>query len=146
MQDVIVREITVKAAKERVYKAITDPKQIITWFPDAIEDGTLEVGERPVFVFDGYGKSQIYVEAAKPFEYFAYRWVPGSAGLIGDVLTVPNTLVEFHIEESKDGTKVTLKESGFASLPSEVAQKSFNQNSGGWEHMMSRLEKVMNQG
>ncbi len=145
MQDAIIREITVKATKERVYKAITDPKEIISWFPDAIEGGTLEVGQRPIFVFNnGEHKSQTYIEAARPFEYFAYRWVPGAAGIVGDVLAVPNTLVEFHIEEVEDGTKVTVKESGFASLPSAVAQESFNQNSGGWEHMMNRLEKAMN--
>ena len=146
MQDTIIREITVKATKERVYKAITDPKEITSWFPDAIEGGTLEVGQRPIFIFTNEGhKAQTYIEAAKPFEYFAYRWVPGSAGIIGDVLAVPNTLVEFYIEEMTSGTKVTVKESGFASLPAEVAQQSLNENSGGWEHMMNRLEKVMNQ-
>lgn len=145
MQDVITREIMVKANKERVYEALTSPKQIITWFPDAIE-GTLEVGQRPVFIFKNQNhKAQIYVEAAKPFEYFAYRWVPGAGGGLGDVLTVPNTLVEFIIEEQDGGTKVTVKESGFSSLPAEVAEESFNQNSHGWEFMMGRLEKVMNQ-
>jgi len=144
MQDTIVREITVKAPKERVYKAITDPKQIVTWFPDAIE-GTLEVGERPIFNFGKHGKNQIYVEAANPYDYFAYRWVPGSNNVTGDVLTVPNTLVEFRIETSEGMTKVTLTESGFASLPAEVAQKSFEQNSGGWEFMISRLEKILNE-
>jgi uncharacterized protein YndB with AHSA1/START domain len=146
MQDTITREITVKAPKERVYKAITDPKQIITWFPDTIE-GTLEVGQRPVFTFtEEKHQTSIYVEAAEPFEYFAYRWVPGGVGTVGDVLEVPNTLVEFHIEELENGTKVTLKESGFSSLPAEVAEQSFKDNSGGWEYMLSRLEKVMNQG
>ena len=143
MQDIIQREITVKAQRERVYKAITEPEQIIKWFPDSIEGGSLEVGQRPIFNFNGHGKSQIYVEAAKPFEYFAYRWVPGSGGIVGDVLAVPNTLVEFFIEEAGEGTKVTVKESGFASLPAEVAQKSFEQNSGGWEFMVGRLEKLM---
>lgn len=144
MQDTIVREISVKADKERVYKAITDPKELIRWFPDAIE-GTLEVGQRPILNFGEHGKNQIYVVAAKPFDYFAYRWIPGSANYIGDVLAVPNTLVEFHIEELGDETKVIVKESGFASLKSEVAAESFKQNSGGWEYMMKRLEKVMNQ-
>jgi uncharacterized protein YndB with AHSA1/START domain len=145
MQNTIVREITVKATKEKVYKAITDPEQITTWFPDSIE-GSLEVGQQPVFTFSKQNhKSRIYVEAAKPFEYFAYRWVPGAAGTADDVLSVPNTLVEFHIEELKNGSKIILKESGFASLPSEVAEKSFNENSGGWGFMMGRLEKAMNQ-
>lgn len=144
MQDTIVREITVKANKERVYQALTDPEQIVTWFPDAIE-GTLDVGERPTLNFGEHGKSQIYVEDAKPHDHFAFRWIPGSGGFIGDVLTVPNTLVEFNIEELDEGTRVTVKESGFASLPSDVAEEKFQQNSGGWGYMMSRLEKAVSQ-
>ena len=142
-QDTILREITVKAPKERVYQAITDPKQITSWFPDIVE-GTLEVGQRPTFVFVAdQHRAQIYVEAAKPFEYFAYRWIPGAVGIVGDVLALPNTLVEFYIEELVQGTKVTVKESGFSSLPPEVAAKSFTENSGGWEYMINRLEKVL---
>ena len=145
MQDQIVREITVKASKEKVYAAITDPKQIIKWFPDVVE-GSLEVGQRPVFIFTSENhKTSIYVEASKPFEYFSYRWVPGSTGIVGDVLTVPSTLVEFILEDTEAGTKVTVKESGFASLPEAVANESFNQNSGGWEYMINRLEKLMNE-
>ena len=146
MQDVISREILVKAGKEEVYNAIADPKKIIAWFPEAIESGTLEVGQRPILIFNGgKHKSQIYVEAVKPFDYFSYRWVPGGAGILGDVLAVPNTLVEFFIEEQKEGTKITVKESGFSSLAPEVAEESFNQNSGGWEFMINRLEKLLNQ-
>lgn len=145
MQDVISREITVKASKERVYKAITDPKEIVRWFPDAVEGGTLEAGQRPIFVFTSENhRAQTYIEAANPFDYFAYRWDPGTSDGPSDVLSGPNTLIEFFIEESENGTKVTLKESGFASLPPEVAEKCFNDNSGGWEYMMDRLEKLLN--
>jgi uncharacterized protein YndB with AHSA1/START domain len=142
MQDVIQREISVKAPKERVYAAITDPEQIIKWFPDAVE-GSLEVGEQPILTFEGHGKSRVYIVDAKPFEYFAYRWVPGNTELVDDVTCVPNTLVEFMIEEVGEQTKVTLKESGFASLSAEVAEEKFNMNSGGWGYMMDRLEKVL---
>lgn len=142
MQDVITREIKIKAPKERVYKAITDPKQIIQWFPSAVEGGTLAVGARPIFHFDSL-TTQIYVEAANPFDYFAYRWVPGDAAILGDVLAVANTLVEFFIEELPEGTKVILKESGFASLPAEIAQASFKDNDGGWDLMMGRLEQYL---
>jgi len=140
MQDTIQREITIKASKERVYAAIADPKQMISWFPDAIE-GTLEVGERPIFDFGEYGKNQIYIEAAQPHEYFAYRWIPGANHFIGDVLTRANTLVEFRLAETGGITKVTMLESGFASLPIEVAEECLNQNTGGWEYMLGRLEK-----
>ncbi|RYG67153.1 hypothetical protein EON80_14125, partial [bacterium] len=111
MQDTIQREITIKAPKSRVYAAIADPKQIVNWFPDIVE-GSLEVGERPIFEFTGHGRNQIYVEAAQPHDYFAYRWVPGANHVLGDVLTMPNTLVEFRLAETDGVTTVTLQESG----------------------------------
>jgi uncharacterized protein YndB with AHSA1/START domain len=144
MQDVITREITVKAGAERVYNAITDPQQLIKWFPDGVE-GALEVGKQAVFTFKGHGKSSILVKDAKPFEYFAYRWIPGGANITEDLTTAQTTLVEFHLVDLGTGTKVTLTETGFASLPTDVAEKSFNENSGGWEYMMGRLEKLMSQ-
>ena len=141
MQDVIKREITIKATKEQVYDAIANPEKVILWFPETLE-GSYGVGERPIFGFGEHGKNQIYIVDAKPYDYFSYRWLPGSNHFIGDVLTVPNTLVEFHIiEETPTLCKVTLTETGFASLPMDVAEKSFNQNSGGWEFMLNRLEQ-----
>ena len=144
MQDTIVREITVKASIKRVYTAITDQQHIIKWFPNAVE-GNLAVGESPVFDFGEYGKNRVYIQAATPHNYFAFRWVPGSEHFMGDVLTVKNTLVEFRLEEIDGMTKVTLTESGFASLPADVAEKKFSDNTGGWEYMIGRLEKLMNE-
>ena len=142
MQDKIQREITIKASQQRIYDAIADPEQVVLWFPNTVE-GSYKVGDRPIFGFGEHGKNQIYVVDAKPHDYFAYRWVPGSNHFMGDVLTVPNTLVEFRIEQQSNGMcKVTMTESGFASLPIEVAEESFKQNSGGWDFMLGRLEKL----
>jgi uncharacterized protein YndB with AHSA1/START domain len=141
MQDVIQRKLTINATKQRIYTAIADPEQVVLWFPNTVE-GNYSIGERPILGFGEHGRNQIYIVAAKPHEYFAYRWIPGSNHFIGDVLTMPNTLVEFRIVELSDGgCEVTLTESGFAKLPTEVAEESFKQNSGGWEYMLDRLEK-----
>ncbi len=147
MQDVISREIIVKANKEKVYGAITDPAKVVAWFPDAIENGTLEEGQNPLFIFNGgKNKAQVHIEKATPFDYFSFRWIPGGNDKGGeDVMSLPHTLVEFLIEEQSEGTKVTVKESGFAALPVEMAEKSFKDNSGGWDYMMNRLEKVFSQ-
>ena len=146
MQDVIIREITVNATQERVYKAITDLSEITKWFPEAVEGGSLEPGEEPVFIFrDGQSRRKVIIQEANPFGYFAFRWAPGPDGLSEKhVLDLPNTLVEFHIEPSNSGTKVTVKESGFASLPTDYAEISLDQNSGGWTFMTDRLEKFLN--
>ena len=139
MQDVIQREIVISTTKERIYEAITNPELVVLWFPTAVE-GKYAVGERPIFGFGEHGKNQLYIVDARPYEYFAYRWVPGANHFIGDVLTVPNTLVEFFIEQQGDNCcRVTMTESGFAGLPIEIAEQSLKQNSGGWEFMLGRL-------
>ena len=145
MQDIIQREITVKAPKEKVYNAITDPNKITAWFPNKVE-GDLKVGESAIFTFTDHNHQvRVFVEASNPFEYFSYRWVPGGQGSIDNEKDENTTLVEFIIEDVEDGTKVTLKESGFASLPDEVAGASFKDNSGGWEYMIGRLETFINE-
>ncbi|ABD81099.1 SRPBCC family protein [Saccharophagus degradans] len=142
MQDTINRDITINASKEHIYDAISNPEHVTKWFPTTIE-GDYSVGSQPIFGFGEHGKNQIYVVAARPHEYFAYRWVPGANHYLGDVLAVPNTLVEFKITELADDTcKVTLTESGFSSLPTELMEAAFNQNSGGWDFMLSRLESL----
>lgn len=139
MQDIIKREIAINAPKERIYEAIANPELVTQWFPETLE-GAYKVGEQPIFGFGEHGKSQIYVVAAQPHEYFAYRWVPGANDYLGDVLSVPNTLVEFKIEEQSDGScRLTLTESGFTALPEEHMAAAFKQNSGGWDFMLGRL-------
>lgn len=139
MQDQIQREIIINASKERVYAAITSPNQLTQWFPDRIE-GTISEGEHPLFVFEGHGKAQVFIEAMQPYAYFAYRWIPGGSDFLGDVRTVPHTLVEFKIEEVGQSCKLILTESGFATLPSDVAEKKYTQNDGGWTFMIGRLD------
>lgn len=139
MQDSIHREININASRDRVYKAISDPVEVVKWFPETIE-GDFVVGEQPVFGFGEHGKNRVYVVDAKPVEYFAFRWIPGGNHFLGDVLSVATTLVEFHLSEEPGGScKVTVSETGFASLPAEIAESSHKQNSGGWEFMLGRL-------
>lgn len=141
MQDVIKREITINATKEKIYDAIANPEKVVLWFPETLE-GDYEVSKQPVFGFGEHGKNQIYIVDAKPCSYFSFRWVPGASNFLGDVLSVANTLVEFRIEAEADDTcKVTLTETGFAELPSDLMQSAFEQNSGGWDFMLSRLNK-----
>jgi uncharacterized protein YndB with AHSA1/START domain len=140
MQDKIERQITIKAPKERVYAAITDPAQITSWFPDAIE-GNLAESEQPIFSFGEHGRTQIYVVAMQPHDYFAFRWVPGANHSIGDVLKTDTTLMEFKVTENDGVSTLTMTESGFAKLPAEMAEAAFQQNTGGWGFMLGRPEK-----
>ncbi|MEZ5477045.1 MAG: SRPBCC family protein [Thiolinea sp.] len=141
MQNTITREIILNVPQERIYAAIAEPDQVILWFPDTLE-GDYAVGKQPVFGFGEHGRTQLYIVDAKPYTYFAYRWVPGANHFLGDVLSVPNTLVEFRLESQDDGScRLILTESGFAELPDEMIEESFKQNSNGWDFMLARLVK-----
>lgn len=146
VQDSITREITLKAPMERVYEAISRPDGIVSWFAHGVE-GETSVGSQPVFDQGEYGKLRVAVVAAEPFHHFAYRWVSkpgmGPEGFLDNPLDHPNTLVEFFLEPTEEGTRLKLVESGFASLPAEYREKNAKNNSGGWEHMLGNLEKYM---
>lgn len=140
MQDVIERQITINASRERIYDAISNPEKVVMWFPETVE-GSYSVGEQPVFGFGEHGRNQLLIVEALPCEYFSFRWVPGGNHFLGDVRSVANTLVEFRISEETNGScTVSVSETGFASLPESIAESSFKQNSGGWDFMLGRLQ------
>lgn len=141
MQNIIQRELMINATAERIYNAIATPELVVKWFPDTVS-GDYRQGAQALFSFGEKHRSSVYIEAANPYHYFAYRWVPGGTNFTGDVRTVPNTLVEFHITELEPGrSKVSLTETGFAGLPADIAASSLQQNSNGWDFMLGRLQQ-----
>ncbi len=121
VRDQVQRHVLIRGPIERAFAALTDPSLFPTWGPQRIE-GRLEPGERPVLDFGaaGGGKVAVHVVAFEAPRYFAYRWAQGAtdpAVLLADPLTVPNTLVEFRLEEVEGGTRVTVTESGISKLP-----------------------------
>ena len=147
IQDTIEKEIIVKASKERVYAALTTPEQFVKWFALGVE-GTFETGDRPVLDYGEFGKFKILIVAANPHDFFSYRCAPGSIycpqGFLDDVLEHPSTLVEFTLETIEGGTRIHMKESGIASLPSEYIEKTVTEHGAGWDFMISRLEEYLN--
>jgi uncharacterized protein YndB with AHSA1/START domain len=144
--DRVEREIFMRASIDRAFAALTDPSLFPTWGPERVE-GSIAVGERPLFDFGFAGKVAIYIVAIEPPRYFAYRWKQGErdpARLLGDPLEGPNTLVEFFLEEKDGGTRVRVVESGIADLPitpgvdPTVAIEHMRK---GWELMISGLPR-----
>jgi len=138
-QDTITRDIVIKAPIERVFSALTEAEHLATWFAEGI-DGGLEPGEQSLWDFGNYGRAKVLMVAADRPNYVAYRWVPGgTVTFVGDLTTRPTTLCEFRLEEVDGGTKVSLVESGFLSLPQEEIEASFKDNDSGWEEMLPKL-------
>ena len=132
VQDAIERQLVIPVARQRVWEAITAPDQIAKWFVDST---TLRLEEGAPFVFqwDGYGERRGRVETIDPPNRFAYRWIPTDEtdhSIPFD--EVPSTLVEFSLDDTPDGTRVTVTESGFGGLPSDIREQMAQGNTEGW--------------
>jgi len=56
---------------------------------------------------------EVQVGRVEPETYFFYRWHPYAVDPSVDYSKEPTTLVEFRLEETSDGTVLTIVESGF---------------------------------
>ena len=150
MRDHVEREITIRAPIERAFAALTDPALFPTWGPERVE-GTIAPGERPVFDFGPSGRVAVYIVALDAPRYFAYRWVQGVSDpetLLADPLAGPHTLVEFHLETIDGGTRVRVRESGLAALPSLAGRDdhAVEPMSEGWGLMLGALARSFDDG
>lgn len=132
VQDAIERQLVIPVARQRVWEAITRPEQLSRWFGDSVEL-ELAVGAPITFYWKEHGTSRGRVEAVDPPSRFAYRWAssadPDHAVPFDEVVS---TLVEFTLEETAEGTRVTVVESGFASLPADEREQTRNEHVQGW--------------
>lgn len=147
LQDTIEREMILKAPIERVFNGLADAKSMCSWFMNGIE-GDYRAGQNVVFIFKGSTQTfrvSAHIVAMDPNHYFAYRWVPGSDSIEGDLTEAATTLVEFFLEEVDGGTKLRMVESGFASLPAEYYEQAFSDNSGGWDEELPKLKAYIEQ-
>jgi uncharacterized protein YndB with AHSA1/START domain len=81
------------------------------------------------------------IERMEPEHTFSWRWHPGSAKAEED----GSTVVEFHLEEIDDATRVTLTESGFDRISLARRAKAFGENSHGWEIQLDSLAQYASQ-
>jgi uncharacterized protein YndB with AHSA1/START domain len=137
--DTITREITVNAARARVWDVITQAQHLGRWFGDAGAEIDLRPGGRLTLSFDGHGTSVARVERVEEPEVFSFRWARSreTEPAPGD-----ETLVEFTLTETADGTLVRVRESGFASLTGDAAAYHRG-NTEGWALKTAELQRYL---
>jgi uncharacterized protein YndB with AHSA1/START domain len=136
MQDIIERSVTIPAGIETVWEALTTREGIRSWFGDEIEIDLTPGGEAS-FGWSEYGETaHAIVQDVVPPTRFSYRWVAVNTDRVD---TGPSTLVEFSLSTKGSGTVVTVVESGFASLPVDIAERCLAENTSGWKAEMQDL-------
>jgi uncharacterized protein YndB with AHSA1/START domain len=135
--DRIEQEIVIEAPPEVVWELVTDPEHVGAWFGDAAEID-LRAGGDAAFSWERYGRFLARVEKVEPPRFFSYRW---SRPKDTPVAEGNSTLVEFSLRAEGEGTRLTVVESGFASLAVSEDEKASHlaDNTEGWNKELSDL-------
>lgn len=144
--DRIEKKVVLRAPRSRVWRAISDADQFGEWFRVKF-DGTFEEGKslRGKILHKGYEDAQmeIEIERIQPENYFAYRWHPYAIDPKADYSKEPTTLVEFKLEDAKEGTALTIIESGFDKVPLARRAEAFRMNDNGWTSQIRNIERYV---
>jgi uncharacterized protein YndB with AHSA1/START domain len=146
--DRIEKNVTLKAPRSRVWRALTDSKEFGEWFRVKL-DGPFAAGRtvKGPILHPGYEHItvDIAVEKIEPERYFSYRWHPYPIDPKVDYSKEPTTLVEFLLEETDGATSLTIIESGFDNIPLERRAEAFRMNDKGWEGQAKAIERYVTQ-
>lgn len=143
MQDSIEKTIELKAPIARVWRALTDHTEFGQWFRVDL-DGPFIVGEVSTgqITYPGYEhlKWEATIQAMEPERLLSLRWCPYGGDPDTDYSNEPTTLVEFRLEATPVGTRVDIKESGFAALPDDQRRTdALRSNSQGWSEQVKHI-------
>jgi uncharacterized protein YndB with AHSA1/START domain len=137
MTKTIQREIPIPQPRERVWRAITEPKTLAEWmFPNDFEPRvghpfTFQVPPNPKMNFEGMTINCVVLECDPPAR-LAFTWVAG--GL--------DSRVSFRLEPDGAGTKIHFEHSGF-DVSQPWGEQAFKGAEYGWAKMLKQLVAVV---
>ena len=128
--DEILRSIHVAATAETVFAVVGEPG----WFINSGEYRAHEItveGDISRLVDPDHGEFAIRTVELDPPHRAVFQWL---AGENGDLADHPATTVEFTLEPEGDGVLLTVRETGFASISRDAAERRtrFEDNTRGW--------------
>jgi uncharacterized protein YndB with AHSA1/START domain len=149
MQDRIEKRIELKAPVSRVWRALTDSREFGEWFRVKM-NGPFVPGRiaRGQITHPGYEHltMEMVVQKMEPETLFSFTWHPYAIDPKIDYSNETPTLVEFKLEETKDGTLLVVIESGFDKIPDRRRLEAFRMNDSGWAQQMKNIERYVTEG
>jgi uncharacterized protein YndB with AHSA1/START domain len=132
--DRIERTVELAHPPAKVWEALTTGEGLAGWFGN---EATIDLrpGGTARMSWTGGGTAEMRVERVEEPVVFGYTW-----HIYGLPEEDPRrTYVEFTLEPSRGGTRLTVVESGFAQLPEDVYSKAFDGNTDGWAKELGEL-------
>lgn len=154
----IEKQVLLNAPIERAWNAISNAKEFGSWFgvrfDNEFKAGAHITGQiTPTTVDAEVAESQkpyegspfeITIERIEPMQLFSFRWHPFAVEPDVDYSNEPTTLIELKLEETPDGTLLTITESGFDNIPLNRRAKAFEMNEHGWGAQLTLIQKYLN--
>ena len=147
-QDRVERTVHIAATTERVWDILTKPEHIGRWFGPGTP-ATVDLRPEGVMVIEPGPPGEKYlarIVKVDPPHYFSYRWASAFPDVLADETN--STLVEFHLAAEGALTRLTVCESGFATLKIPAGREtfaSFESHSQGWIEVIRNLANYVEQ-
>lgn len=165
MLDHIEKEIILRAPVARVWHALTDIAEFGQWFGVRL-DQPFAPGQTITGTYESEGEDACDTQCQVPAglapttsqpplprsvfctvermdapELFSFRWIPYDIDAGSDPAMEPTTLIQFRLEALAEKTRLTITESGFASLPPHRRDRAFLMNDGGWSKQIENIRR-----
>jgi uncharacterized protein YndB with AHSA1/START domain len=146
--DRIEKQVTLKAPRARVWRALSDAREFGGWFGVKLESafapGATVRGQMAFPGYEGFPFEMVIAEMV-PERLFSFRWHPYAIDPKADYSKEPMTLVTFELKEMGGGTLLKVTETGFDKIPLARRAKAFEMNDRGWAEQMKRIERHVTQ-
>lgn len=132
----ITRSLEIEAPRERVWRHLTDPASIETWWGHPADfPGGVRAGVTGTFEHEGQ-RFPIALRIVEAPTTFGFRW-----GAFGEAEPGAEACdVRFDLEPTARGTtRITVVESGWMRVPAAERDERMDQNVPGWEHVLDSL-------
>lgn len=132
----ITRTLELPHPQAKVWAAVSTIDGITGWFGSHAE-GEMTPGQDVKMRWEQYENVSaiLEIQVVDPMSVFAFCW-PISGAPDGDPR---RTYVEFALEPTASGTRLTVTESGFAQLPDSWLEKTYQGNTHGWRSELGEL-------
>lgn len=143
--NVIEKQIDIKAPVAKVWNALTDSKLFGQWFNANFQsDFVAGKTTKATNTLKGFEmEMQFHIKDIKPQSYFSYAWTPFPLDRTFDYSKELPTLVEFFLEPTSSGTLLKVKESGFTNVTASRRAEAYKMHTGGWEAQLNNIEKFL---
>jgi uncharacterized protein YndB with AHSA1/START domain len=147
-EDRVERTVHIAAPTARVWDVLTKPEHIGNWFGSGAP-ASVDLRPDGVMVLEpAHGERYLArVVTVDPPHYLAYRWASAYPNVLADETN--STLVEFRLTSDGASTRLTVSESGFASLAIPVGREDFASHashSRGWTEVLQNIANYVEQG